>query len=323
MPNFEELTPEQEWWLAQARVAVATLNMREATVSWLAQTHNAVFSVQTDSALYVLMLQEREDQALLRMIAQGMLMKALVQHGMALPLPMDFVLTETVQGMLTRHLEGETRTPNTLTPTEAEAVGVYLAHLHTADVNLGAAAAVRPVLDYDGLFGAGGIYDPGETNMGIFTGAQLLTMKEVAERVRDAMQSLGKSRAEVGLIHADLLLHNILFHEGQVRALDWEYSGWGYYLYDLTPLLWQMKPQPNYAEIEAALWQGYTRIRPLASEHQDLLETFIAGRQVASMRWVAANQHNPAYAGKVERILARRTTELAGFLKSGVLQRWP
>ncbi|MCA9912607.1 MAG: phosphotransferase, partial [Anaerolineae bacterium] len=162
---------------------------------------------------------------------------------------------------------------------------------------------------------------PGDENMGIFTGAQLLTMQEVAGKVHAAMQNLGRGEEEFGIIHADLLLHNILFHEGEARGLDWEYSGWGYFLYDLTPLLWQMKPLPNYAEIQAALWDGYTSIRPLTEEHRNLLETLIAGRQVASMRWVAANQRNPHYAGKVERILAQRTAELRNFLDTGTLNR--
>ena len=118
-----------------------------------------------------------------------------------------------------------------------------------------------------------------------------------------------------------MLLQNILFHEGEVRALDFEYCGWGYYLYDLTPLLWQLKPQSRYPELEQALWDGYTSIRPLSSRHRELLETFIAGRQVASMRWVAANRHNPAYQGKVEGILAQRTVELQGFLETGMLHR--
>jgi Ser/Thr protein kinase RdoA (MazF antagonist) len=82
-----------------------------------------------------------------------------------------------------------------------------------------------------------------------------------------------------------------------------------------------LKPLSNYKELEEALWQGYTSKRPLTNRHRELLEIFIAARQVASMRWVAANQHNPAYQGKVEAILQQRTAELAGFLETGILNR--
>ena len=117
------------------------------------------------------------------------------------------------------------------------------------------------------------------------------------------------------------MLKNILFHENEVRALDFEYCGWGYYLYDLTPILWQLKPQARYPQLEQALWDGYTDIRPISKRHRELLETFIAGRQVASMRWIAANQQNPYVAGKVESILTKRTAELAAFLETGELKR--
>lgn len=321
MSHVETHTPQQAWWLEQAQIAIQRSIIPQATISWLAQTHNAVFLAEVGAKPHILTLQKRDDSALLRLISQKMLMQGIAQAGFALPLPLDLVLTEQVQGMLTQYITGDARKPDTLTPEDAYAVGDYLARLHTLCPDLGTAGALRPVLDADGLFSDEGIYDPGAENMGIFTGAQLLTMQEVAGKVRDAMQTLGRSKGEFGILHADLLLHNILFHEGEVRALDWEYSGWGYYLYDLTPLLWQMKPQPTYAEIQAALWDGYTNIRPLGEQHRELLETFIAGRHVASMRWVAANQQNPHYLGKVQGILAQRTAELRGFLDTGILQR--
>ncbi len=321
MSHVETHTPQQAWWLEQAQNTIRRSSIPAAKITWLAQTHNAVFLVEHDSERYILTLQKRNDAALLRLISQKMLMQTVAQAGFALPIPLELLLTPEVQGMLTQYVQGDAHKPHTLTPEDSYAVGGYLARLHHLRPELHIAGAVRPVLDADGLFSKQGIYYPGDENMGIFTGAQLLTMQEVAGKVRTTMEILGTGADEYGIIHADLLLHNILFHEGEVRALDWEYSGWGYFLYDLTPLLWQMKPQPNYAEIQAALWDGYTRVRPLTEEHRELLETLIAGRQVASMRWVAANQQNPHYMGNVERILAQRTAELRGFLDTGILQR--
>ena len=157
--------------------------------------------------------------------------------------------------------------------------------------------------------------------MKVFTDKQISVMDTVAEKVKSAMDELGTVDNEFGLIHGDLLLKNILFHEGDVRALDFEYCGWGYYLYDLTPILWQLKPQDRYPSLEQALWDGYTSVRPLSERHRELLETFIAARQVASMRWVAANRHNPAYVDKVEGIMQQRTAELQEFLETGELNR--
>src|SRR5690606_19497410 len=115
-------------------------------------------------------------------------------------------------------------------------------------------------------------------NMTVFTNEQFTVMNSITEKVKVAMDTLGQAKDEFGLIHGDFLLKNILFHNNEVRALDFEYCGWGYYLYDLTPILWQLKPQARYPQLEQALWDGYSSVRALTQQHRDLLETFIAGR---------------------------------------------
>ncbi|MBK8136896.1 MAG: hypothetical protein IPK52_13880 [Chloroflexi bacterium] len=60
-------------------------------------------------------------------------------------------------------------------------------------------------------------------------------------------------------------------------------------------------------------------MRRLADGLYGELETLVAGRFVASCRWVAAHREHPAYRGKVESILAERAARLAGFLETGAL----
>lgn len=222
-------------------------------------------------------------------------------------------------------IDGEIRNPLGVAVEEIQQIGVFLAQFHKCDALTPSKdpkqKIVKHKLDWESLFGKHGLYHLEDKNSEAFTAQQLSVMDAVAERVKQAMDELGQGENEFGLIHGDLLLKNILFHEGEVRALDFEYCGWGYYLYDLTPLLWQLKPQERYPQLEQALWDGYTSIRPLTTRHRELLETFIAGRQVASMRWIAANQQNPHVVGKVEEILTQRTAELQAFLETGKLNR--
>jgi hypothetical protein len=95
--------------------------------------------------------------------------------------------------------------------------------------------------------------------------------------------------------------------------------GWGVDLYDLAPLLWQMKPYPQYEAIADAFWQGYTEWRALPP--REWLEVFIAARQGASVRWVIQNRHLPGYAERVNEIVRQRMDEIAGFLDTGILKR--
>jgi Ser/Thr protein kinase RdoA (MazF antagonist) len=329
---------QKAWWMEHAKSALQQYNMAEADITWLAYTHNAVFDVIQNKKHFVLYLYRHENLQWDRVDAIFYWMRRLSSGaGLNIPQPVfvdgngrpnivslrDGKRSNWINAILVNHLEGENHSNDGVLQDEMHKIGQFLGKFHQFSVD--ESRKINPVnfpfLDYNGLFGEMGVYRLSEEAMQVFTDEQLTVMEAAAEKVKAAMDELGTGESEFGLIHGDLLLQNILFHEGEVRALDFEYCGWGYYLYDLTPILWQLKPQARYPELEQALRDGYTSIRPLSSRHRELLETFIAGRQVASMRWVAANRHNPSYQGKVEGIMVQRAAELQGFLETGILKR--
>lgn len=320
MPDIEQMNADEQkaWWSQQATTALTRMNIAHASVDWLAYTHNAVFKVMRDAETYILRLQKPRTKA--RLLGEAKMLSTLYEEGLAVPEPLQTYISDDAVGLLLSYLAGTNRKPDTITADDMQAIGRFLARLHAVPLRFDGSDDL-PHLDWQGLFGKGDLYDPGDDNAQIFTQGQLEAMGAVAQTVRYAMNEIAQDGGGFGLIHGDFLLHNILFHEGQVRALDFEYCGWGYYLYDLSPVLWQLKPQPHYTDLETALLEGYSAIRGLSQRHLDLLETFIAGRQVASMRWVAANQHNPAYADTAPKLLDQRTAELEGFLKTGLLNR--
>jgi len=356
---FESMTIEEQqaWWLVEAGYALQGMNKPDAHVEWLSYTHHPVFKVMENDSTYILHMFIHENyrwDKLFTVASWLTLMRTAGQFSVPQPVLRgnNFLTYQGMHdeiawnGILYHYLEGVSRNPDEVTTDELKRIGEFLAKTHqfstdclkqfrsfnpdspiSSDINgliltsIGFAHSQLTRLDWDGLFSRDGIYYPGDENMTVFSNEQLSVMDAVAEKVKSAMDEIGQGEDGFGLIHGDFLLKNILFHENEVRALDFEYCGWGYYLYDLTPILWQLKPQARYPQLEQALWDGYTGIRPLTEGHRELLETFIAGRQVASMRWIAANQQNPYVAGKVESILAQRTVELSAFLETGILKR--
>ncbi|QPC84902.1 phosphotransferase [Phototrophicus methaneseepsis] len=328
-PSQTEPVPNDEaYWLTLAQQAITSQpGYANASVTWLAHTHNAVFLVENEAKNAVLYLYEHgvdfdmllSEWEWLRAISMGTHLT--VSQYLKLIQVRDEQTQQLIQGAIRQYLAGEPVAPANLTPAQMSLIGDFLAELHDFSARYTPIPNfVRPHLDYEGLFGPDGIYHPGE-GVAVFTAQQNAVMQAVTEHVRTAMTELGKSRSEYGLIHGDLLSKNILFHEGNLRAIDFEYSGWGYYLYDLTPLLWQLKAQANYSTLAEALWNSYTSKRPLSARHKALLETFIAARQVASMRWLASNMTLPTVRDNAELLIAQRTTELEGFLQSGILNR--
>lgn len=306
---------EQEaWWLKQAKSVLS--NLPNASIEWLAYTHNAVFDVRHEQEHYVLRLSLADNAVQIN--SERQILDTLSQEGLNVPKPVQIIQTDSVSGLLLTYVKGKSPTADDVSLTQMALIGKFLAQLHQIKFDT---TLARHALDWDGLFSENGIYQPSDDNMTVFTDEQLLVMRHVTDKVQSVMKELGQGEEEFGIIHGDCLLKNILFHNKTVHALDFEYCGWGYYLYDLTPILWQLKSQARYPELEQALWDGYASIRPLTTRHRDLLETLIAGRQVASMRWIASNQENPYVMGKVEAILVQRTAELSAFLETGILKR--
>ncbi len=63
----------------------------------------------------------------------------------------------------------------------------------------------------------------------------------VAARMERVMMQLGDGIDEVGLIHADLHLGNALFCRDDVRVIDFDDCGFGYWLYDIAVALWELR----------------------------------------------------------------------------------
>jgi Ser/Thr protein kinase RdoA (MazF antagonist) len=118
---------------------------------------------------------------------------------------------------------------------------------------------------------------------------------EVIERARRARAEIGRDPADYGLIHADLHQENYLFHRGRVRAIDFDDCGYGPFVYDLAVTLSELTGRASYPALRAAMLDGYRRVRPLAPEHERLIDTFIALRNVQLAMWAVEHRTEPMF----------------------------
>jgi len=320
-------------WTQIAELAIQAYGLLTAQLNWLSQTHNTVFEVITDEKRYSLRLQIADDGRIEWLRSELTFLRIL--HDMtklSVPYPNFTRLGESyarinsadyppIQAVLFNHLEGESPMPTSIIPEELRKIGAFLGQLHQSSPPFPSPKGFqRPMLDWQGLFGTESIYDP-EEGHALFTDEMKRIINRVTEQVQRVMDKLSQSKVQFGMIHGDLLTKNILVHEGDVSALDFEYCGWGYFLYDLAPLLWQFKLEETYAELEDMLWEGYIQVRPQMALHREALEPLIAARHVASIRWIAKNQHHPYVKGKALSIVEQRINELKQFLTTGFLRR--
>lgn len=315
-------------WLNLARRAVADhIGLSDARISWMGHTHNATFLVETNTTKVVLSL-FKHGADFDRLVSQWEYLRALkLSTSLRVSTYIKFLSVydepqhREIQGILRDYLPGEPLPPESINTVNMKTIADFLATLHDfSERYIPPPNFNLPRLDWNGLFGENGVY-PLHNIQAVFSQDQQAIMAAGARVVAAAMQSLGDDSQHFGLIHGDLLSKNILFHEGQVAALDFEYAGWGYYLYDLAPLLWQLKTRDDYQQLADALWLHYTALRPHAQPFAHLLETFIAARQIASMRWLAGNLDHPAIREHAPGLIQQRTKELYDFLKTGTLTR--
>jgi Ser/Thr protein kinase RdoA (MazF antagonist) len=133
------------------------------------------------------------------------------------------------------------------------------------------------------------------------------------------MRLLDAIPGSFGLIHADLIWKNVLYHVSGVGAVDFDDCAFGYLLYDLAPMLLSFKDEQNGGELRQALWEGYTSINTLPDSYSAYTETFVAARHMASIRWIAGNTSNPSVRDRAPEIIAHRVRQLARFVETGVL----
>jgi Ser/Thr protein kinase RdoA (MazF antagonist) len=133
------------------------------------------------------------------------------------------------------------------------------------------------------------------------------SFETVIRDVGQVMDAWGKGPDVYGLIHADLGVDaNVLFWRGEARAIDFDDSGFGYWMYDLAVSLEHCREDAAYPQFRDALMEGYAEVRCLPAEQRRYLELFMAAFYVYLSLWAAGMayhypRHRDELFGRLER----------------------
>ncbi len=201
-----------------------------------------------------------------------------------------------------------------LGPRSCRRLGAFLGRLHRHAEGFAPPAGFRlPRWDADGLFTAASPYRPGPLE-DLFSPEDRALFEAVAERTRVVFRRLGEGRDQFGLIHADFILINCHWHGREPRVLDFDDCGWGYFLYDLCPLLGNLKDYPSYPALRRAFLEGYRGERPLPPEHEAQIDLLIAARHATSCLWAAGCHRSGGAGPDVAAHVAYRLGEVRRYL---------
>jgi Ser/Thr protein kinase RdoA (MazF antagonist) len=172
----------------------------------------------------------------------------------------------------------------------ARLLGEALGRIHDTAERIEPSELELPRWDADGMFTAASPFRPGPLDE-FLSASQWGLFQEVEERTRAVFESLDRREDAFGVIHADFILLNCHFVRRasgwEVGVLDFDDLGWGYFLYDLCPLLGNLAEFPRYTAMRRAFLAGYRSVRSLPSDLEAHLPILMAARHASTCLWVA------------------------------------
>src|ERR1035441_2305206 len=121
--------------------------------------------------------------------------------------------------------------------------------------------------DYRAAFGPGARWGRWQDGIGVGPSErQVLTRLDSVLRSRLAAFGTGPER--YGLVHADTRLANLLVHDGAVSVIDFDDSGFGWYLYDLGTSVRFFEHAPELPVLVLSWLDGYHRSGELSAADQ-------------------------------------------------------
>lgn len=116
--------------------------------------------------------------------------------------------------------------------------------------------------------------------------------RKIVDEVKELMSTWGIGSDVFGLIHADCGVDaNVIFENGEARVIDFDGSGFGYWIFDLAVAMEHCWDIPAYYQFREAVLEGYGEYRSLPQEQLDRLELFLAAYYVNMGLWETALMH--------------------------------
>lgn len=157
-------------------------------------------------------------------------------------------------------------------------------HQHAENWNL-PEGFIRHSWDEEGMLGDNPLWGRYSDLAGV-SKEQLLLLNKARDIARLKLKAYGKSKDRYGLIHADMMPENIMVNEEEVRVIDFDDGGYGWYLYDFGTSLYFNQPEPFYKDIYQAWLDGYQSTRSLSKEDISMIPTFLICRGLVGMGWL-------------------------------------
>lgn len=146
----------------------------------------------------------------------------------------------------------------------------------------------RLIWDYDHMLGDAPNWGRWQDGMAM-DGERIALLERLSAAIDRRLGAFGKDPSRYGVIHADIRLANLLVDENGTRVIDFDDSGFGWYMYDCGTALSFIEDRPDVPELVAAWAEGYRRVTELPEADEREIPTFIMLRRLLLVAWIGSH----------------------------------
>jgi Ser/Thr protein kinase RdoA (MazF antagonist) len=146
----------------------------------------------------------------------------------------------------------------------------------------------RPRWDYAYTLGPVGHWGAWQDGLGIGP-EERAQLDRLDATIAARLTAYGEDGTRFGLVHADIRLANLLIDGDAVRVIDFDDSGFSWFMYDFATTVTFMEDHPRVPELQAAWVEGYRSVAELEPAAEAELETFVMLRRLLCVAWVGSH----------------------------------
>jgi Ser/Thr protein kinase RdoA (MazF antagonist) len=118
-------------------------------------------------------------------------------------------------------------------------------------------------------------------------------IEKAATKIDRKLTEFGCGPDRFGLVHADLRMANLMIDPSDpgspITVIDFDDSGWSWYLYDLGAVVSFIEDTPAAERIIADWLRGYLQVRELPEEHLEMIPTIVMLRRIMLSAWIGSH----------------------------------
>ena len=143
--------------------------------------------------------------------------------------------------------------------------------------------------DYPAAFGAEARWGRWQDGVGVGP-AEKQILSRLDDTLKLRLEAFGTGQERYGLVHADTRLANLLVQDGAVSVIDFDDSGFSWYLYDLGTSVSFFEHEPRVPALIDSWLTGYRRAGRLSALDEAELWTFVLFRRLLLVAWIGSHQ---------------------------------